>query len=89
MTRTRIYRTQRGWTIERRDPSGGMVRDTYPTGEAAMIALDPRNRPRRPAPRTSAPTSSNAFGAFVDQIMRGFTRDIIQPLRRSDFERRA
>lgn len=88
MTRTRIYRTQRGWTIERRDPSGGSVRHTYPTGEAALIALDPRNRPKQPAPRPTAPPSTNPFEAFVDQIMRGFQRDIIQPLRRSDFEKR-
>ena len=89
MNRTRIYRTQRGWTIEHRDPSGGLVRNTYPTGEAALIALDPRNRPRRPAPRPPSITFAQAVDEFVASIKRGFTRDIIQPLRQPDSEKRA
>lgn len=85
MTRTRIYRTQRGWTIERRDPSGGSVRHTYPTGEAVLIALDPRNRPKRPAPARPVANLAQAFDEFFASIKRGIT----QPRRRSDYEKRA
>lgn len=77
--RTRIYRAQRGWTIDRHDPSGGHTRNIYPTGEAALTALDSRNRARRSKPAPDPVTS------FWDMI-----RDaLLHPRRQSDYERRA
>lgn len=50
LPRTRIYRRSRTWAVDRYDSSGRLLRDHYPTGQAALIALDPRNRPAPPPP---------------------------------------
>lgn len=61
---TRIYRTRRGWVLDQRHPSGGRTTTTYPTGQDAMIALDPRNRPRQPKPTAAV----NPFAVLTEAI---------------------
>lgn len=46
----RIYREDGSWWSTQPDPSGGEIRCRYPSGQAAMVALDPRNREKAEKP---------------------------------------
>lgn len=60
--RYRIYQVAPGrWVCITRDPSGGVLRQTYPSGQAALIALDGRNRPRTGRPK--------AGGDFLSRLL--------------------